>query len=114
MKHKPAGGTSMLSAGKSGGLSSSGNAKTLGLAPPPSGSGKIRSPLPPPPNDPAAARITLKGSKESVRRSTDSLSDFSELEVCLLRIDVFLLPPKKKSSNFITLLTLVNTDFTPS
>lgn len=82
VKHKPAGGTSMLSAGKSGGLSSSGNAKTLGLAPPPSGSGKIRSALPPPPNDPAAARITstLKGSNESVRRSTDSLSDFSELE----------------------------------
>jgi len=93
VKHKPAGATSMLSAGKSGGLSSSGNAKTLGLAPPPSGAGKIRSPLPPPPNDPAAARITstLKGSKESVRRSTDPLSDFSELEVCLLSIDVFLL-----------------------
>jgi hypothetical protein len=55
--------------------------------------GKLRSPLPPPPNDPAAARMTagnhggigLKVSpKESTRWSTDSLSDLSPLEVCLL------------------------------
>lgn len=82
VKHKPASGAGMLSTGKPGGLSSAGNPKTLGLAPPPTGLGKIRSPLPPPPNDPAASRITssLKGSKENVRRATDPLSDFSQLE----------------------------------
>lgn len=82
VKHKPASGAGILSVGKPGGLSTSGNAKTLSLAPPPSGSAKIRTPLPPPPNDPAAARITstLKGPKDSVKRSTDPLSDFSQLE----------------------------------
>ncbi|KAK8506151.1 hypothetical protein V6N13_002792 [Hibiscus sabdariffa] len=54
VKHKPAGGTGMLSAA---GLSG-GKPKTLSLAPPPSGAGKIRSPLPPPPNDPVASRLT--------------------------------------------------------
>ncbi|KAL9227604.1 hypothetical protein vseg_003276 [Gypsophila vaccaria] len=80
VKHKPAGGTSMLSVGKSG--VSSTNPKPLGLAPPPNASGKIRTPLPPPPNDPVAARITssLKGSKDSARHATDPLSDFSQLE----------------------------------
>ncbi|KAH9625997.1 hypothetical protein KSS87_016810 [Heliosperma pusillum] len=82
VKHKPVGGTGMLSTGKSGGLSSASNPKPVGLAPPPSGSGKIRTPLPPPPNDPVAARISsgLKGSKESSRHATDPLSDFSQLE----------------------------------
>ncbi|XP_074316092.1 uncharacterized protein At1g03900 [Silene latifolia] len=81
VRHKPVGGTGMLSTGKSGGLSSTSNPKPLGLAPPP-GSGKIRTPLPPPPNDPVATRITsgLKGSKESARHTTDPLSDFSQLE----------------------------------
>ncbi|GAB4841734.1 hypothetical protein Ancab_022456 [Ancistrocladus abbreviatus] len=76
VKHKLASGTGLLSA------AGSGKEKAPGLAPPPSGTGKIRSPLPPPPNDPAAARITssLKGSKESTRRPSDPLSDFSQLE----------------------------------
>ncbi|XVF81010.1 hypothetical protein PTKIN_Ptkin15bG0122000 [Pterospermum kingtungense] len=90
VKHKPSGGTGMLSAaGLSGGLTGSGKPKTLGLAPPPGGAVKLRSPLPPPPNDPAAARIssTRKGvglstPKENTRR-TDPLTDLSQLEVCL-------------------------------
>ncbi|XP_022890597.1 uncharacterized protein At1g03900-like [Olea europaea var. sylvestris] len=77
----------MLSAaGLASGLSGTGKSKTLGLAPPPSG-GKIRSPLPPPPTDLAAARINssnhdtaLKGSKETVKQSNDPLSDLSQLE----------------------------------
>ncbi|XVF81009.1 hypothetical protein PTKIN_Ptkin15bG0122000 [Pterospermum kingtungense] len=87
VKHKPSGGTGMLSAaGLSGGLTGSGKPKTLGLAPPPGGAVKLRSPLPPPPNDPAAARIssTRKGvglstPKENTRR-TDPLTDLSQLE----------------------------------
>ncbi|XP_057519028.1 uncharacterized protein At1g03900 [Amaranthus tricolor] len=82
VKHKPASGTGMLSSGKTVGLSSTNNPKPLGLAPPPSGSVKLRSPLPPPPNDPVVTRITsnLKGSKESARHAVDPLSDFSQLE----------------------------------
>ncbi|GMH02333.1 hypothetical protein Nepgr_004172 [Nepenthes gracilis] len=83
VKHKPATGAGMLSAvGSSSTLSTPAKSKALGLAPPPSGAGKIRSPLPPPPNDPAAARMSssLKGSTESGRRSSDPLSDFSQLE----------------------------------
>lgn len=82
VKHKPAVGSGMLSSGKPVGVSSTANPKPLGLAPPPSGSGKIRSPLPPPPNDPVANRITsnLKGSKENTRHAVDPLSDFSQLE----------------------------------
>ena len=88
MKPKPTSGTGMLSAaGLSGGLSGSGKPNILGLAPPPSGAGKIRSPLPPPPNDPAAARMTstsqgvgLRAPKENTR-GTDRLTDFSQLEV---------------------------------
>ncbi|KMT09910.1 hypothetical protein BVRB_5g121280 [Beta vulgaris subsp. vulgaris] len=82
VKHKIASGTGMLSSGKPAGLSGAGSPKPLSLAPPPSGSGKIRSPLPPPPNDPAATRTitTLKGSKESARHAVDPLSDFSQLE----------------------------------
>ena len=80
----------MLSAaGLSGTQSGTGKPKTLGLAPPPSGAGKIRSPLPPPPNDPTAARMTssshgvdLNGSEEDIRRTTDAFSGLSQLEVC--------------------------------
>ncbi|EOX94411.1 hypothetical protein QUC31_004526 [Theobroma cacao] len=87
VKNKPSSGTGMLSAaGLSGGLSGSGKPKPLGLAPPPTGAGKIRSPLPPPPNDPATARMTstsqgvgLRAPKENARR-TDPLTDFSQLE----------------------------------
>lgn len=90
MKHKTAGGTGMLSAaGLTGGHAATPKPKILNLAPPPSGAGKIRSPLPPPPNDPVAARIastgpgsSLKGTHEVVRHSTDSLSDLSQLQVC--------------------------------
>ncbi|CAA2959895.1 adaptin ear-binding coat-associated 1 [Olea europaea subsp. europaea] len=90
VKNQVSGGTGMLSAaGLASGLSGTGKSKTLGLAPPPSG-GKIRSPLPPPPTDLAAARINssnhdtaLKGSKETVKQSNDPLSDLSQLEVCL-------------------------------
>ena len=84
MKPKPTTGTGMLSAA---GLSGPGKPKTLGLAPPP-GSGKIRSPLPPPPNDPASSRMSsgnqgsdIKVPKEKTRRGSDSLSDLSSLEV---------------------------------
>ena len=92
MKPKPTGGTGMLSAaGLTAGVSGTAKPKALSLAPPPTGAGKIRSPLPPPPNDPAAARMTstshqgvvLKGPKENVRHSNDPLSDLSPLEVCL-------------------------------
>ncbi|KAK6141653.1 hypothetical protein DH2020_024595 [Rehmannia glutinosa] len=86
VKNKPSSGTGMLSAA---GLSSgTGKPKALSLAPPPSGAVKIRSPLPPPPNDAAVARITssshgtaLKGAKENSRPSSDTLSDFSQLEI---------------------------------
>ncbi|KAK9280975.1 hypothetical protein L1049_003866 [Liquidambar formosana] len=88
VKNKPASGTGMLSAaGLSGAVSATAKPKTLGLAPPPSGTGKIRSPLPPPPNDPAAVRmastshgVSLKGPKENVRHNTDPLSDLSQIE----------------------------------
>ncbi|OAY32654.1 uncharacterized protein At1g03900 [Manihot esculenta] len=88
VKHKPSTGTGMLSAaGLSGAHSGNGKPKPLGLAPPPNGAGKIRSPLPPPPNDPAAARMTaanngvgIKAPKENIKRSTDPLSDLSPLE----------------------------------
>ncbi|KAJ3682355.1 hypothetical protein LUZ60_014928 [Juncus effusus] len=62
------------------------------LAPPPGG--KLRSPLPPPPNDPAVAKISQKASlfnppsetqKESSRRigSPDPFSDLSSIEKSL-------------------------------
>lgn len=82
----------MLSAA---GLSSGGpGAKKPGLllTPPPAGAGKIRSPLPPPPNDPAIERMTsghaagLNAPKESARRSVDPLSDLSQIEVRLYRL----------------------------
>lgn len=79
----------MLSAaGLSGGSPGNGKPKALSLAPPPSGAAKIRTPLPPPPNDAAAVRMTspshataLKGAKENSKH--DTLSDLSQLEVCL-------------------------------
>ncbi|KAE9589915.1 hypothetical protein Lal_00037607 [Lupinus albus] len=88
VKHKISSGTGMLSAaGLTGGHAGTPKPKVLSLAPPPSGAGKIRSPLPPPPNDPVAARIAstsrgtgLKGTNDSVKHSTDSLSDFSQLQ----------------------------------
>lgn len=81
----------MLSAaGLSGGVSGCGKPKLLGLAPPPTGVGKIRSPLPPPPNDPAAARMTstsqgvgLRASNENTR-GTDRLTDFSQQVMSLI------------------------------
>ena len=80
----------MLSAaGLTGGHATTPKPKTLSLAPPPSGIGKIRSPLPPPPNDPVAARIAStghatdpEGTYESVKHSPDTLSDLSQLQVC--------------------------------
>ncbi|XP_077226574.1 non-intrinsic ABC protein 4 [Tasmannia lanceolata] len=86
VKNKPSGAAGMLSsAGLSGGASSTGK-PTLSLAPPPTGAAKIRSPLPPPPNDPAAARMTsshgvgTKGPKESTRHIVDPFSDLSQIE----------------------------------
>ncbi|KAL9318607.1 hypothetical protein ACSQ67_015124 [Phaseolus vulgaris] len=88
VKHKVPGGTGMLSAaGLTGGHATTPKPKTLSLAPPPSGIGKIRSPLPPPPNDPVAARIAStghatdpEGTYESVKHSPDTLSDLSQLQ----------------------------------
>uniref|UniRef100_A0A2P2K2U4 NECAP PHear domain-containing protein n=1 Tax=Rhizophora mucronata TaxID=61149 RepID=A0A2P2K2U4_RHIMU len=88
VKPKPSSGTGMLSAaGLSGGVSGAGKPNTLGIAPPPSGRGKISSPLPPPPNDPAAARMTsashgvgLGAPRENAKWSTDPLSNLSQLE----------------------------------
>ena len=92
MKPKPSSGTGMLSAaGLTGIVSGSSKPQALGLAPPPSGAGKLRSPLPPPPNDPVAARMTstghgtsLKATSEIVKHSTDAFSDVSQLQVCWL------------------------------
>ncbi|KAL7600122.1 hypothetical protein Lser_V15G27089 [Lactuca serriola] len=88
VKNKPASGSGMLSsAGLSGGPAGTGNIKPLSLAPPPSSTSRIRSPLPPPPNDPAAVRmtstkvsITVEGTKETTRHSTNAFTDFSQLE----------------------------------
>ncbi|XP_050364795.1 uncharacterized protein At1g03900 [Argentina anserina] len=81
VKPKPTSGTGMLSAA---GLS--GSAKptlpAFSLAPPP-GTGKLRSPLPPPPNDPVAVRISSGGAKhpqDKARKSSDPLSDISQME----------------------------------
>ncbi|VVB07158.1 unnamed protein product [Arabis nemorensis] len=79
VKPKPTtSGTGMLSTA----LSGNGKSKPLALAPPPGGA-KIRSPLPPPPNDSVTSRITSDGCKESTENSrprNDSLSDFSQLK----------------------------------
>ncbi|XP_009757935.1 uncharacterized protein At1g03900-like [Nicotiana tabacum] len=79
VKNKPSSGTGMLSAAV--------QSKSIVIAPPPSGANKIRSPLPPPPNDLAISqktssspRIALKGPKESSRQSIDPLSNLSQLQ----------------------------------
>lgn len=57
VKNKPSTGSGMLSsAGLSGGATEKPKASML-LAPPPGAIGKLRSPLPPPPNDSASARL---------------------------------------------------------
>lgn len=91
VKNKPASGTGMLSAaGLSGSASATVKPKAVVLPPPSSGAVKLRSPLPPPPNDPAATRMTsgvhgveLKAPKENTKRSTDPLSDLSQIEKSL-------------------------------
>lgn len=104
VKNKPASGAGMLSAaGLSGGAAATEKIKPLSLAPPPvastktrpgsekvkplslapppaAASGKIRSLIPPPPNDPAAVRMTASGHKETTRHSTDAFTDLSQLE----------------------------------
>ncbi|KAJ0695579.1 putative PH-like domain superfamily, NECAP, PHear domain-containing protein [Helianthus annuus] len=102
VKNKPTSGAGMLStAGVSGGGSSgtekvkplslapppaktrpsgADKVKPLSLAPPPATTGKIRSLIPPPPNDPAAVRMTAANHKETSRNSTDAFSDLSQLE----------------------------------
>ncbi|KAI3806080.1 hypothetical protein L1987_21972 [Smallanthus sonchifolius] len=54
--------------------------KPLSLAPPPAATGKVRSFIPPPPNDPAAVRMTTANHKETARNSTDAFTDLSPLE----------------------------------
>lgn len=52
------------------------------LAPPPSGAGKLRSALPPPPNDPAVAKISQKASLLAPpHENPDPFSDLSSVEV---------------------------------
>ncbi|GFQ08717.1 uncharacterized protein at1g03900 [Phtheirospermum japonicum] len=82
VKNKPSSGAGMLSA--------AGKSKPLGLSPPPAGVTKIRSPLPPPPNDAAAARMTspshgiaVNKAKDNSSNSSDILSDLSQLKVSL-------------------------------
>ncbi|XP_068664527.1 uncharacterized protein At1g03900-like [Aristolochia californica] len=87
VKPKPSSRSGMLStAGLSGSGSNSGKLN-VSLAPPPSGAGIIRSPLPPPPNDPVATRMTsphavrgLKPLTEDNRHTADSLSNLSIIE----------------------------------
>ncbi|XP_010522577.1 PREDICTED: uncharacterized protein At1g03900 [Tarenaya hassleriana] len=79
VKPKPTSGTGMLSAA----LSGNGKPKALALAPPPGGAGKIRSPLPPPPNDPVSSKLVSENSNESkdnTGHGNDPLSDFSQLK----------------------------------
>ena len=98
VKNKPSSGTGMLSAaGLLSGHPGTVKAKTLSIAPPPSGGVRIQSPLRPPPNDSAAARMTLgrhnttlKGPKEVGRHSADPLADLSQLEVPILLSVMFL------------------------
>ncbi|KAJ0512541.1 putative PH-like domain superfamily, NECAP, PHear domain-containing protein [Helianthus annuus] len=102
VKNKPTSGVGMLStAGLSGGGASgtekvkplslapppaktrpseADKVKPLSLAPPPATTRKIRSLIPPPPNDPAAVRMTAANHKETSRNSTDAFSDLSQLE----------------------------------
>ncbi|XP_016480212.1 uncharacterized protein At1g03900-like [Nicotiana tabacum] len=84
VKNKPSSGTGMLSAVGLAAGTTGAVKKTPALAPPPSGGNKIRSPLPPPPNDPATARKTSTSPsialKENTKHSTDPLSDLTEIE----------------------------------
>ncbi|KAH9287753.1 hypothetical protein KI387_031870 [Taxus chinensis] len=93
VKNKVSSGTGMLSAaGLAGSISSTGRPK-VSLAPPPA-SGRIRSALPPPPNDTVTARIgntlssspiSITGSKfamDDARHNADPM-DLSQLEVNL-------------------------------
>lgn len=84
VKNKPSSGTGMLSAVGLAAGTTGAVKKTPALAPPPSGGNKIRSPLPPPPNDPATARKTSTSPsialKENTKHSTDPLSDLAEIE----------------------------------
>lgn len=105
MKNKPSSGTGMLSA--------AGQSKTIAIAPPPSGANKIRSPLPPPPNDLAISqktssspRIALKGPKESSRQSIDPLSNLSQLQV-------FHFVPFITLPTYVALCILLNRKSTP-
>ncbi|KAF6983419.1 hypothetical protein CFC21_001608 [Triticum aestivum] len=86
VKNKPSTGSGMLSsAGLSGGATEKPKASML-LAPPPGATGKLRSPLPPPPNDSASARMSsgpnagTRASKEPTKKSIDPFSDISALE----------------------------------
>ncbi|KAG8091952.1 hypothetical protein GUJ93_ZPchr0012g20819 [Zizania palustris] len=86
VKNKPSTGSGMLSsAGLSGGSNAKPKASVL-LAPPPGAAGKLRSPLPPPPNDPAAARMNsgpnagIRPPKEPAKRNSDAFSDLSAMK----------------------------------
>ena len=77
----------MLSAaGLSGGTTAKPKTSML-LEPPPGAAGKLRSPLPPPPNDPAAARMNsghtagIRAPKEPTKRNNDPFSDLSAIKV---------------------------------
>ncbi|KAI3787832.1 hypothetical protein L2E82_00290 [Cichorium intybus] len=81
VKNKPASGAGMLTAAGTGKI------KPLSLAPPPASTTRIRSPLPPPPNDTAAVRITstkhsitVEGTKETAKHSMNAFTDLSPLE----------------------------------
>lgn len=94
VKNKASAGTGMLSAaGLAASVSTTGRQKAS-LAPPP-GSVKIRSPLPPPPNDTGTIKISSamsssaiqntgsKFSRDITRHNADPLSDLSQLEMSL-------------------------------
>ena len=76
----------LSSAGVSGGATEKPKASML-LAPPPGATGKLRSPLPPPPNDSASARMNsgqnavTRASKEPTKKNKDPFSDISAIEV---------------------------------
>uniref|UniRef100_A0A0A9E894 Uncharacterized protein n=1 Tax=Arundo donax TaxID=35708 RepID=A0A0A9E894_ARUDO len=82
----------LSSAGLSGGTTAKPKASML-LAPPPGASGKLRNPLPPPPNDPAAARMNsgqnagVRALKESAKRKSDPFSDLSAIKQTLPSTD---------------------------
>ncbi|XP_062200827.1 uncharacterized protein At1g03900-like [Phragmites australis] len=89
VKNKPTTGSGMLqSAGLSGGATAKPKASML-LAPPPGAAGKLRSPLPPPPNDPAASRMNsghntgIRAPKEPTKRNNDTFSDLSAIKQSL-------------------------------